>query len=271
MNQGLNWVSLLQGIERESFWEFIPDKKVLERGHMWLEISIKALKLIMQLSCIILLAAVLTTPAAKKRKVKDSLPLQDVQAAETQLAALGYWTGPVDGVFDQASRQALIAFQKVTGRQRTGKLTEEELTALRNANRPSPRESGLVHVEVDLARQVLFMVDETGVVSHILPVSTGNNKVFMEDGHKRLAYTPRGRFTVYRKIKGWRKSPLGLLYYPCYFVQGVAIHGNSSVPVYPASHGCVRIPMFAAQEFSEMTPIGTLVIVHDGLLPATAQ
>ena len=43
-----------------------------------------------------------------------------------------------------------------------------------------------------------------------------------------------------------------------------AIHGSLSVPAYPASHGCVRIPMFAAREFSEMAPIGTPVIVYDG-------
>ena len=29
-----------------------------------------------------------------------------------------------------------------------------------------------------------------------------------------------------------------------------------------ASHGCIRIPVFAAKEFSEMTPNGTVVIVH---------
>jgi len=49
------------------------------------------------------------------------------------------------------------------------------------------------------------------------------------------------------------------------FTEGIAIHGNPSVPVYPASHGCIRIPMFAAKEFSQMTPVGTPVIVYDEL------
>jgi len=63
---------------------------------------------------------------------------------------------------------------------------------------------------------------------------------------------------------GWRRSTLGLLYYPSCFSGGVAIHGSPSVPANPASHGCVRIPMLAARELSEMVPVGTLVIVHDG-------
>jgi lipoprotein-anchoring transpeptidase ErfK/SrfK len=47
-----------------------------------------------------------------------------------------------------------------------------------------------------------------------------------------------------------------------YIEGGIAIHGNPSVPVYPASHGCIRIPMFAAKEFSKINPIGTAVIVY---------
>jgi hypothetical protein len=54
-----------------------------------------------------------------------------------------------------------------------------------------------------------------------------------------------------------------LLYYPNYIYGGVAIHGNPSVPAHPASHGCIRIPMFAAREFSEIATIGMFVIVYD--------
>ena len=51
---------------------------------------------------------------------------------------------------------------------------------------------------------------------------------------------------------------------PRYIVGGIAIHGNPAVPSYPDSHGCIRIPMFAAKAVSSMMPVGTLVIVHDG-------
>jgi lipoprotein-anchoring transpeptidase ErfK/SrfK len=66
-----------------------------------------------------------------------------------------------------------------------------------------------------------------------------------------------------RKINGLRISRLGALYYPNYLVNGIAIHGSPSVPPYPASHGCIRIPMFAAKDFYDMTPLGTIVVVYD--------
>ena len=78
----------------------------------------------------------------------------------------------------------------------------------------------------------------------------------------RDAITPPGRFNVYNKIKGWRKSALGLLYYPNYFLSGLAIHGSKFVPPYPDSHGCIRIPMFAAEEFYQMMVMGTEILVY---------
>ena len=198
---------------------------------------------------------------------QNSIRPEEVHEAEQRLSDLGYWTGPVDGELDEGSRHALIAFQKVEARKPTGRLTPEELQALRIAKRPAPLESGYSHVEVDLDRQVLFIVDSSGTVSKILPISSGTGKPFTSQGWTRRAITPLGRFTAYSKIAGWRKSPLGLLYYPVYIVGGIAIHGNPSVPVSPASHGCMRIPMYAAKQFSEMTPLGTVVIVHDGSAP----
>lgn len=128
-----------------------------------------------------------------------------------------------------------------------------------------------MHIEVDFARQVLFVVDCCGAALRILPISSGSGEWFTEDGHTRRAVTPTRRFTITRQIEGWRKSPLGLFYYPNYFTDGIAIHGNPSVPPHPASHGCVRVPMFAAKEFSERATIGLPVLVHDGSPPPPAE
>jgi len=117
---------------------------------------------------------------------------------------------------------------------------------------------------------VLFVVGDGGVVSKVLPVSTGNGEEFTNEGWTRRAITPTGRFKVHNKIKGWRKSPLGRIYYPVYFLSGIAIHGYSSVPVKAASHGCVRIPLAAAKEFYDEIPTGMFVIVHNGQ-PAARQ
>ncbi|HKO41818.1 MAG TPA: L,D-transpeptidase family protein [Pyrinomonadaceae bacterium] len=204
-----------------------------------------------------------------RRAPRQELSLQERIETEQLLANLGYWTGPVDGDFDGGSRHALIAFQKVEGRQRTGKLTREELQAMRVAVRPVPRHRDYAHIEIDLTRQVLFIIDATGSITHILPVCTGNEKTYVDHGQTHRAHTPRGTFKVLRKIAGWRRSSLGSLYYPNYIHSGIAIHGSLAVAVYPASHGCVRIPMFAARELSEMTAIGTEVIVYEGELAAS--
>ena len=197
--------------------------------------------------------------AAAQRGV---LTRAQTKAAEQRLSELGYWTGPIDGVLDPGTRSALIAFQKWEGREITGKLTIEELDAIRKTEAPKARDVGYAHVEVDVDRQVLMLVDDNDRV-RVLPVSTGNNKPFHDLGQTSVAYTPRGRFVVYDKTFGWENGQLGSVYYANYISGGVAIHGYLTVPAYPASHGCVRIPMFAAKEVSKLLPLGTIVLVYD--------
>jgi len=229
-----------------------------------------------QTSLVILLLFVaggfLETMARKAaRSSAQALSDQERIEAEQRLWQLGYWAGPIDGRFDSASRHALIAFQKVERRERTGKLTRDELKALRNAQRPVPRFGIQPHVEIDLERQVLFLIDETGAVARILPVSTGNGELYVDQGKVHRARTPTGQFTVLRKIDGWRLSSLGLLYYPSYIHNGIAIHGSVSVPTRAASHGCIRVPMYAAKELSSFLPVGLEVVVYEGRRSAHVQ
>lgn len=176
---------------------------------------------------------------------------------------MGYQPGRVDGVIDDNTRKALVVFQKWEGRTINGQLTRNEFDAIMSATAPAPRDTGYRHVEVDLDRQVLLLTDDDGAVTQILPVSTGSNKRYNEKGIRGLAYTPTGRFRIYTKISGWRKSPLGLLYYPNYFSDGLAIHGAPSVPQSPESHGCVRIPMWSAVEMYKALPVGTILLIYD--------
>lgn len=168
-----------------------------------------------------------------------------------------------DSAGDPINRQAIIAFQKLNHLKRNGKLTPETIVCIHSATRPIASDSAhCEHLEVDLNNQVLFLVDSNDRVEHVLPVSTGNGKWFeTEDRGGRYALTPRGHFKVYYKIAGWKKSPLGMLYYPLYIVSGVAIHGAQQVPPYPASHGCIRIPMYAAKALFQMVRIGTPALV----------
>lgn len=192
---------------------------------------------------------------------QQSLDRAQLREAERRLSELGYWTGPVDGRFDAATRSALIAFQKWERRALTGRLTTEELDALRAAVTPVPRDGYYAHVEVDVDRQVLLIVDEKERVQ-VLPVSTGTDKPFFYDGQTSIAYTPRGRFVVYEKGVGWEDNLPGM-YYANYISGGIAIHGSHNVPAQPASHGCIRIPLFAAREVSRRLKLGTIVLVYD--------
>jgi len=201
--------------------------------------------------------------AAVPRPAATPPTAEVVNKAEQHLLEIGYGAGLGDRDGKRA-RCAILAFQRVAGRNQTGKLDAADAQAVLAASRPTPRETGYSHIEVDLQRQVLFVVDQKIGVTLVLPVSSGSGKLYTFEGKTSRAVTPRGRFTVYRKVSGWRKAPLGMIYYPNYFDQGWAIHGSSSVPNYPASHGCIRIPIATAKELSDITPVGTVVLIHDG-------
>jgi L,D-transpeptidase catalytic domain/Putative peptidoglycan binding domain len=214
--------------------------------------------------CVIFLPVVLLAMAAPTAAVqKAALTRAEIRQAEQWLADLGFWTGPIDGVWDGASRHALIAFQKLQRAKPTGRLTRAERNALAVATPPVPREAPGPHIEVDLARQVLFLVDGEGKVGNILPISSGSGKTFHEKGYPEThAITPCGHLEVFAKASGWKTSPLGEMYNPMYIVGGIAIHGSEDMRTYPASHGCIRIPMFASHRLPKMVPKGTPVYVY---------
>ena len=183
---------------------------------------------------------------------------------ERLLSKLGYWILKVDGIPDASTRHAITAFQKVEGRKRTGTISAADLKVLRTAQRPKPRyPNAAAHVEIDLTRQVLFYVNETATVTRILPISSGNGKKYFDAGQWKVANTPRGLFNVGLKINGVRQSSLGALYYPSYFLGGIALHGSNSIPTYPDSHGCVRVPRFADQALFRMIKMDMEIYLYD--------
>jgi len=224
--------------------------------------SIRKLKMKLLLIICLLLVSTPSIVSAQQRGTHESLTRAETIEAERLLSDMGYWTGIVDGLIDPATRSALVAFQKWQGRPITGQLTLDELNAIRTSSSPKAREPGYAHVEVDLDRQVLLLVNDEGGV-RVVPVSTGNGDPFIDEGQTSIAYTPRGRFMVYKKEVGWQSGPLGSTYYANFISGGVAIHGSRSVPFQPASHGCIRIPIFTAREMSKLLRLGTIVLVYD--------
>jgi peptidoglycan hydrolase-like protein with peptidoglycan-binding domain len=153
-----------------------------------------------------------------------------VLALQRRLVALGFWLGAADGRFGPSTRHALTAFQKANGLPREGVAGGTTTSALARAVRPRPRSGAGRTVEVDLTRQLLLLVAD-GQVVWAFDASTG----------AVAGTTPTGRFKVFRDVDGYDRGPLGVLYRPKYFYRGVAVHGYPSVPVRPASHGCVRV------------------------------
>ena len=219
---------------------------------------------------IVLLLIITSAAQPQSHNERFSLTRAQTKEAERRLSELGYWTGPIDGRFDAVSQSALIAFQKFESRPVTGKLTLEQLDAIRKSTSPKARETGYEHIEVDVDRQVLLIVTESGVV-RVLPVSTGSGKPFIDEGQTSVAHTPRGRFIVYEKASGWEQGPLGPLYFANYISGGVAIHGSRNVPTQPETHGCIRVPVFAARELSQLMPVGTIVLVYDKISFVSAK
>ena len=163
-----------------------------------------------------------------------------------RLNAQGYALEKVDDRFSEDDSEAVLAFQKVHGLPRTGLPDARFWDVLAGSSRPTPAYGGGDHIEVDKTRQVLFLVRGGRVVliSHVSTGATGN--------------TPVGTWHVYRKVIGFD----WVLHYPLYFLRGFAIHGYPDVPAYPASHGCVRIPMWLAPRLFALNGYGTTVIVH---------
>ena len=180
-------------------------------------------------------------------------PTAATQALQQRLAALGYLPAAgVDGKAGPQTRFAVMAFQKWEGLARDGDAGPATRAALARARRPTPRTQGSGRrVEVLLDRQLALYV-EGGRVVRTLPVSTG----------KPGFETPAGRFRVFRKeVRSWSVPYKVWLPWASYFVGGVAFHEYPDVPAVPASHGCVRVPVYDARWLYERLPDGTPVTV----------
>jgi N-acetylmuramoyl-L-alanine amidase len=170
-----------------------------------------------------------------------------------RLAALHYAVPSLSPTFSFDFIESVYAFQKVQGLTRTGAVDAAFWTRLDNPHTPRPRYTEPAnHIEIDKTHQVLYIV-RGGQITLISPVSTAGIAGY---------YTPEGRFAIYRKVVGYDPSPLGVLLNPMYFVGGYAIHGNPSVPPYPASHGCVRVPNFVIYRLFSTEPYGETVYVY---------
>jgi lipoprotein-anchoring transpeptidase ErfK/SrfK len=185
-------------------------------------------------------------------------------SVQQRLLDLGFWIPGVTGVYDSLTQQAVFAFQKWVNLPRSGDFDIFTRTKLNTASRPVPHSTSGYVIEVDKTRQVLI-VASGGRAQWVFNASSGSDHPYVSEGVQYTAHTPEGMFNIQRQVDGFDKSPLGQLYRPKYFTStGIAVHGYTDVPPYPASHGCVRVSN-AAIDFmwnNNILPIGAAVWVY---------
>jgi peptidoglycan hydrolase-like protein with peptidoglycan-binding domain len=185
-----------------------------------------------------------------------------VLAYEARMKALHFDPGPVDDYFDQRTQYAVIAVQKYFQQPRTGVINDGVQLALSHFQyAPAMPKSEPHRVEIDLDKQVLTVFRDWQPIL-LTTTSTGSGEHFCGgvDGCQ-YAITPPGHYHFYSLYKGWQNGKLGRMYNPYYFNGGIAVHGLASVPAYPASHGCARIPMHIADYFPALVENGESVFV----------
>ncbi|MEZ5120152.1 MAG: L,D-transpeptidase family protein [Solirubrobacterales bacterium] len=173
-----------------------------------------------------------------------------VRWLQRKLAGLHYSVART-GRFDDATGRAVLAYRKLNGMARTSSADRSVFVRIaRGQGAFKVRYPGHGrHVEADLTHQVLALIDPGGKVYRIYPTSSG----------KPSTPTVLGHFRVYMKTPGTNAK--GMVH-SNYFIRGYAIHGYAEVPVYPASHGCLRVPVPNASFIYSWVRIGTPVDVY---------
>ena len=172
-----------------------------------------------------------------------------VRIVQTRLATLHYAVSR-SGVFDDSTGRAVIAYRKMRGWSRVAFASSDVVRGLLagkgtfKARHPGHGK----HVEADLSRQVLVLLNGSRVY-RIYTVSSG----------KASTPTVLGRFKVYSKELGTNSH--GMVD-SSYFIGGYAIHGYAEVPTFPASHGCLRVPIPNAFAIYSWLRIGDRVDVY---------
>ncbi|MEH6950550.1 L,D-transpeptidase family protein [Nitrobacter sp. NHB1] len=129
------------------------------------------------------------------------------------------------------------------------------LAKSKSAAKVARKPQGPIIIAISIRRQMLKVYDANGLFAET-PVSTGMR------GHS----TPMGVFSIIQKQK-WHRSNIysgaPMPYMQRITWSGIAMHAGV-LPGYPASHGCIRMPMSFAVKMWRWTKIGARVIITPG-------
>ena len=166
------------------------------------------------------------------------------------LLSQGYAT-PVTGYYDDGTARAVLAFRKANELGRDGYAISEvygKLLRRQGAFKLRYPKAGK-HVEFDWSRQVLVLA-KGGKPYRTYHTSSGTP----------ATPTVFGTYHFYLKTPGTNAK--GMVD-SSYFIRGYAIHGYASVPAYPASHGCLRVPIPNAAQIYNWVDIGDPIFLYE--------
>lgn len=223
------------------------------------------------------------------RVIRNGTRGDDVRRLQLRLKELKFDPGKVDGIFGGDTRMAVWAFQGIVlnlkGKEKVDFVTPALWDVMRGDVVIAPRRQPGTpnHAEVYLPEQVLtiFKGPELVLVTHISsgtgqqwcePVTIDPGEEGNENGTEPIyegwcgsAVTPGGLYYFYNRKFGLRESKLGTMWNPVYFNFGIAVHGAMNVPNEPASHGCIRIPIFISEYFQKLVNYNDRIYVFDGV------
>lgn len=172
-----------------------------------------------------------------------------VRLLQRSLRSLGYVT-PINGHYGHSTARAVLTFKKVNHMRRNGfanKAVWKKLAKGRGGFKLRYPKAGR-HVEFDWSRQVLVLANH-GRAERIYHASSG----------KPSTPTVFGTFRFYSRQAGFNSHGM---YFSTYFIRGYAVHGYASVPKFPASHGCIRVPIPQAVSIYKWINLGMRISVY---------
>jgi peptidoglycan hydrolase-like protein with peptidoglycan-binding domain len=210
-------------------------------------------------------APVARTAPAAAQTLRLGTTGSSVRTLQRRLAALKYYPGSINGHLGINTLEAMWAFQRAQGLPGENYVSAAMQRALAHPKAPRvlDKAAGKNRIEVNLSTEVLVLYrnNQIQLISH---VSSGGGYYYCSPGGGcGYAITPTGHYHTLSFYPGWLAVPLGYMYNSVFFIgTAFAIHGDTDVPLYPASHGCIRIPMDIANFFHTLVKIpGEPVIV----------
>jgi hypothetical protein len=173
-----------------------------------------------------------------------------VKLLQRRLSALHFFI-PQTGRYDSGTGLALDAYHRLLGMGTSQSLdsrTVEYLLDDRGHYQVRFPHQGR-HAEADLSHQLLALINGSHVQA-IFPISSG----------KPSTPTILGSYKVYYREPGYNSEGM---YYSDFFIRGYAIHGYYPAPDYPASHGCLRLPISDAIWVYNWLALGDWVDVYN--------